>query len=81
MQKRQSSATPKSQQTPVDLNRGGRPEEELWSWLHFQRLVKKVYVCSLQKNSQSPLLYDLFGGGVNIIPELQCATTPKFGRS
>lgn len=78
--KRQSPATPKSQQTPVNLRRGGRPEEELKSWLRFQSLVKKAYSCFLQEDSQSPLLYDLFGGGVEITPKLQCVT-PKFGRS
>lgn len=78
--KRQSPATPKPQQTPVNLHRGGKPEEELKSWLCFQSPVKKAYIFFLQKDSQSPLLYELFGGGVKIIAKLQCVT-PKFGRS
>lgn len=77
---RQSPATPNSQQTPVNLHRGKQPERELKSWLHCQSFVKKAYICFLQKDSQSPLLCDLFGGEVKIIPKLQCVT-PKFGRS
>lgn len=68
-----------SHQTPVNLLREGKPEEEFKSWSCFQSLVKEVHICFVQEGSQSPLLYDLFGGGVKIIPKLQCVT-PKFER-
>ena len=73
--KKQSPASPKSQQTPVNLHRGWRPEEALKSWLHFQSHVKKAYIYFLQKDS---LLCCV--GRVKIIPKLQCVT-PKFGKS
>lgn len=60
---------------PSKLHIRGRSKKELKPGLCFQSFVQKVYNCFLQKDSQSPLLYDHFSGGVKDLPKLQCDTS------